>query len=215
MPEPWREDQRDFRVGCAAHGGSARAWFEAQAAAVVDRMLQQDGGPAVAPTVIRTCVSALWDAAGAIGWPASLPDGVTCRSAETPGAALEPKVVAVAAQVESDAERARLLPVLRQLLKACVYPEFTECRDSYRATGADGRCARQQRAVAAARISGSPCVDCPYFVARTETEHRDLLLAGWRVGSPDVFRGEPSVFLPNDFRALRRFLWLRSRYGSA
>lgn len=156
MAEPWRDDERYFRAGCAAHGGLARAWFETQAATVVGRMLLQDGGPAVSPSVIRTCVAALWDAAEAIGWPAPLPDGVACRAAETPGAALEPKVLAVAAQIEVDAERARLLPVLRQLLKACVYPEFTECRDSYRASGADGRCARQQRAVAAARISGSP-----------------------------------------------------------
>jgi len=215
MVDASREDERDYRAGCAAHGGSARAWFEAAAAAVVARMLQQDGGAAVSPDVIRSGVRGLWEAAEAIGWPPPLPAGSTRRAGETPGAALEPRVLTVAAGVVNEAERARLLPVIRQLLKACVYPEFTECRDSYRATGSEGRCSRQQPAVAAARISGSPCIDCPYFVTRTEPEHEALLREGWIGGPGEGFDRSPSVFLPKDFRPLRRFLWLRSRFGSA
>jgi hypothetical protein len=48
-----REDEREYRAGCADHGGSARAWFEAAAAAVVARMLQQDTHP-LNPSRIRS-----------------------------------------------------------------------------------------------------------------------------------------------------------------
>lgn len=209
------EDEREYRAGCAAHGGSARAWFEVLAAAVVARMRHQDGGPAVSPGAIAAGMRGLWEAAEAMGWPPPLAAGVARRAGETPGAALEPRALAAVAGVEGEAERARLLPVIRQLLKACVYPEFTECRDSYRTAGPDGRCSRQQPAVAAARISGSPCVDCPYFVTLTQPEHEALLQAGWIGAASPVLRGDSCVFLPKDFRALRRFLWLRSRYGSA
>lgn len=210
-----RDAEQEYRAGCAAHGGSPRAWFEHLVTDVIVRVLGQDGGPVLSASSREPCVRALWDAAEAIGWPTPLPTGAECPAGETPGAVLEPYVLALAARVPDEAERARVLPVVRQLLKACVYPEFTACRDSYRATTPEGRCARQQRGVAAARISGSPCVDCPYFVALTEGEHQALLLAAWRGGSVDAFHREPCVFLPNDFRALRRFLWLRSRCGSA
>lgn len=209
------EDEREYRAGCAAHGGSARAWFEAEVRTIVARMLHQDGGPAVSPGVIEAGICGLWEAAEAIGWPPPLSAGVTRRAGETPGAALEPRAVAAVAGVEGEAERTRLLPVIRQLLKACVYPEFTECRDSYRAAGVDGRCSRQQPTVAAARISGSPCVDCPYFVTLPQPDHEALLRAGWIGAAAGALRPDSSVFLPKDFRALRRFLWLRSRFGSA
>lgn len=215
MAEASREAEQEYRVGCSAHGGLPRAWFERLVADVTVRVLAQDGGPALPSSSWEPCVRVLWDAAEAIGWPTPLPTGTECPAGETPGAVLEPHVLALAARVPDESQRARVLPVVRQLLKACVYPEFTTCRDSYRATTAEGRCARQQRGVAAARISGSPCVDCPYFVARTEDEHRALLLASWRGGTEESFHRDPSVFLPNDFRALRRFLWLRSRFGSA
>ncbi len=201
-------------MGCADHGGTPRAWFERLVTDVMARALRQDGGSLPSPAAQESCVRSLWEAAEALGWPTPLAEGTVCPAGETPGAALEPRALEIAAKVENEAERVRLLPVIRQLLKACVYPEFTQCRDSYRAATAEGRCARQQRAVAAARISGSHCVDCPYFVALTEDEHRSLLRAAWRGDSVDSFDREPSVFLPNDFRALRRFLWLRSRFGS-
>src|SRR5690606_20875621 len=97
-----------------------------------------------------------------------------------------------------------LLSGLRQLLKACLYGEFTQCRESYCQTSADGRCRRQQWDTARGRISGSPCVDCPFYVQMSQAEHAALLQSRWAIASIVPYAEAPEVFLPEDFRAFRR-----------
>src|SRR5687768_3602401 len=52
--------------------------------------------------------------------------------------------------------------VAKQLVKACFYPEFKVCRDSFREVGRDGACRRQELQRVRTRISGTHCVDCPH-----------------------------------------------------
>jgi hypothetical protein len=96
----------------------------------------------------------------------------------------------------------------RQLIKACFHPEFRRCRDSYRERDADGTCRRQQLKKARARVSGSHCVDCPYWTSLSREEHTGCLLRGW-AGNPADFHEHADVFLPENFRALK--LWLHAR----
>ncbi len=98
----------------------------------------------------------------------------------------------------------------RQLLKACLNPEFRQCRDSYREV-VDGVCRRQELARTRGRLSGAHCVDCPYWVALRPEQHAALLAREWLAGDLEEFAAHHEIFLPEDFRALRVFLWRHAR----
>ncbi|MBL9189134.1 MAG: hypothetical protein JNK23_16750 [Opitutaceae bacterium] len=122
-----------------------------------------------------------------------------------PGGMGEPECAPLVLRVAGEDAPPLLAEAVRQLVKACFYPEFTVCRESYRETGADGACRRQELARVLRRISGAHCVDCPHWVAHKPEAHRALLENAWcspQKLSPD----QRGVFLPEDFRALR--LWL-------
>ena len=110
--------------------------------------------------------------------------------------------------------RERLANPMRQLVKACFYPEFKTCRDSFREVSPDGSCRRQELARARVRASGSHCVDCPHWVALTPAQHAKYLAREWRGGAEQFFAHQ-SVFLPEDFRALRLFLYHAARESSS
>jgi hypothetical protein len=95
----------------------------------------------------------------------------------------------------------------KQLVKACFYPEFRVCRDSYRERSGKGVCKRQVLEKARGRVSGSHCVDCPYWTDVTPERHAELLREGW-CGEPAELEENRDVFLPEDFRVVRR--WVRA-----
>ena len=101
----------------------------------------------------------------------------------------------------------------RQLVKACIYPEFKTCRDSFREVSPDGTCRRQELARARKRISGAHCVDCPHWVALFPEQHVRYLGRMWRPEGAAEFMAHRDVFLPEDFRAFRRFLHALARAG--
>jgi hypothetical protein len=103
-----------------------------------------------------------------------------------------------------------LAEAVRQLVKACFYPEFKTCRDSFREMGADGSCRRQELDRVRRRMSGSHCVDCPYWVALTPTQHEQFLRKHWRA-APAEFDAHRNAFLPEDFRCLRQWLYVAAR----
>ncbi|MDB6128265.1 MAG: hypothetical protein JWM35_2161 [Verrucomicrobia bacterium] len=94
---------------------------------------------------------------------------------------------------------------VKQLVKACFYPEFKTCRNSFREVSPDGSCRRQELSRARMRVGGSHCVDCPHWVALTPEQHAKYLAREWRAGAA-AFYEHQSIFLPEDFRALRLFL---------
>jgi hypothetical protein len=95
---------------------------------------------------------------------------------------------------------------LRQLIKACFHEEFKTCRDSFREPSPDGICRRQQLARARQRVSGAHCIDCPYWVALTPEQHGCFLEKEWQpAGRGELFLHR-AIFLPEDFRRLRRYL---------
>ena len=100
-----------------------------------------------------------------------------------------------------------------QLVKACFYPEFKTCRDSFREISPDGTCRRQELGRAKGRVSGVHCVDCPHWVALTPEQHVRYLTKTWRPERAADFAAHRGVFLPEDFRAFRRFLHGLARAG--
>lgn len=128
-----------------------------------------------------------------------------------PGEMADAEVAPLVDELLHASARANDLAVpVRQLIKACFHPEFRRCRDSYREREPDGSCRRQQLKKARARVSGSHCVDCPYWTSLTREEHTRCLLRGW-AGDPAEFHAHADVFLPEEFRTLRRWLHAQAR----
>lgn len=175
--------------------------------AVVRRMARQQQRD-VTETSVEQFARRLAEVLSACALPAPLPQGEAGR----PGGMADAEVARLVAAVMADAADPFLADVARQLIKTCLHPVFTQCRDSYRERAADGRCRRQERERTRLRASGAPCVDCPYWTALAAVDHGRLLDAGW-VGESADWRAEAELYLPEDFRALRR--WVRRRAGDS
>lgn len=173
--------------------------FERRVVALVGRYCAQ-GGREVPTDVLRRLAGQLLAAVRARGLPPPLPAGAV----GSPGGMAEGDVASLVAQVSAGCDDPLVIEAARQLVKACFYPEFTICRDSYREVKRDGSCRRQELERVRSRLSGAHCVDCPYWVAQTPTGHAALLRAAWH-GDPAAFEAHREVFLPEDFRAFA--LW--------
>lgn len=184
------------------------AEFHARAAAVVRRWCQQTDTPPPSNVDVAAFVARLWTLVAERGLPPPPTAGVVGAPREMSEAESAPLVERL---LVGDAET-KWGDLARQLLKACFYPEFTTCRDSFRAVSPDGACRRQERGRAAKRISGSHCVDCPYWLSHEAGTHATLLREAW-CGDPTAFDQDRDVFLPEDYRALRR--WIRARARSS
>jgi hypothetical protein len=193
-------------------GGGPAAAFAVLVAACLRRFLAQNGRPALPEGVLADYGARLWATVNEAGLPRPLPESAPGAPAEMPPervAGLAAKIFRGLALPERHAD---LDTPTRQLLKACLQPEFRRCRESYREV-IDGACRRQEAGRARARLSGSHCVDCPYWVSLRSGQHADLLAGAWASGRPDEFARDRDVFLPEDFRALRLFLWRQIRTG--
>lgn len=122
-----------------------------------------------------------------------------------------PLVARVMAEVPIESGRegwhALLSDAVKQLVKTCFYPEFTVCRDSYREVGKGGACKRQELSRVRKRVSGTHCIDCPYWQTLDAAAHQKLLADAW-CGAKEEFAAHHAIFLPEDFRAVRR--WVRA-----
>lgn len=103
------------------------------------------------------------------------------------------------------AGREALVVPVKQLAKGCFQATRRECRDSYREVDRAGVCRRQLLAKARERVSGTHCVDCPYWTQLTAAEHAALLAKAWGgAGGAEELAANREIFLPEDFRLLRR-----------
>lgn len=183
------------------------AEFERRVVPMVARFCAQGNALVPAPALARFAAQ-LRDVIAERGLPPPLPPG----EGGTPGGMPETDVAPLVARVTAGLDVPLLVEAARQLVKACCYPEFTVCRDSYREVARDGACRRQELARARGRISGSHCVDCPHWTALTPAAHAELLGREWH-GDPADFTAHRDVFLPEDFRAFRLWLHAARRAG--
>ena len=188
---------------------NAAAEFETLVVATLARFLVQNGG-AASPVAAQAIARRLHALIGQRGLPRPLaPD-----EAGAPGGIPESEFAAMSAHVLDDVRDSLLVEAARQLIKACFYPEFRQCRDSYKLVSPDGECRRQQLGRARLRVSGAHCVDCPYWTTLSEERHRELLAADWHHGR-DACAVHLDVFLPEDFRRLRQWLYREMRRGGS
>ncbi|MDB6093665.1 MAG: hypothetical protein JWM32_1227 [Verrucomicrobia bacterium] len=146
------------------------------------------------------------------GLPRPLAKSESGEPGEMPDAEITPLLDRVLQGVAKESREALAAPV-RQLVKACLYPEFKKCRDSFREVAPDGTCRRQELARTRGRISGAHCVDCPHWVALSPAQHWKYLSREWQPARKDELDAGREVFLPEDFRSLRIFLHQQARLG--
>lgn len=184
--------------------------FSGLVAAVLKRFFAQNGHAALSEAESGAVGVQLWALVEERGLPRPLAAG----ECGTPGGMSDEEVSPLVTRVLGGAGDELLVTVVKQLVKACFYPEFTVCRDSYREPTKDGGCKRQELARVRGRVSGAHCIDCPHWVGLTPEQHVALLRREWRVGGPEAFTENRGVFLPEDFRALRQWLWARARVAA-
>jgi len=191
------------------HAGNA---FADLVVAILGRYFRQNDRPAPPDTEITGFAARLWALIGERGLPRPLGPAERGVPGKLPEAEVAP-LLDRALGGTSPAWRAALEGPANQLVKACFYPEFKTCRDSFREISPDGTCRRQELARARGRVSGVHCVDCPHWVALTPEQHGRFLARAWQPAGAVEFAAHRDVFLPEDFRALRRFLHALARAG--
>jgi hypothetical protein len=176
--------------------------------AVLTRFSRQVSHPAPAPQDVRRFTAQLRALIEQRGLPRPLADD-ECGA---PGSMSEGECAPLVKQIVAGLVDPWLNDAARQFVKACFYPEFKVCRDSFREVGRDGACRRQELERALGRLSGAHCVDCPHWTALAADEHQAFLAREWRTDTA-TFLAHRDVFLPEDFRALRRWLHAAARNG--
>lgn len=189
----------------SAHGGPAPA-FAALAGKCVQRFLVQNGHPPLPERLLADYMARLWRVVSDAGLPRPLAFDESGEPGEMPADRVAGLIAKVFGESDLAGRQADLDTPTRQLLKACLQPEFRQCRDSYKEVVA-GVCRRQELGRARERVSGSHCVDCPYWTALQPDQHAGLLAKAWVSGRPEEFARHQNIFLPEDFRALRLFIW--------
>ncbi len=209
------KDHEEYRQSLAVAGGSARRRFQSLAGACLARYVRANAGIATEEASLAQCCEVVWDIVDTQGWPAPLPVGKEREATDTAlpdlAAWVDRATRSFVTAGVGEQALACLKTAVGQLFKTCLYPEITVCRESYRQQTAEGHCKRQKHATASARLSGSPCVDCPYTVRLSAELHATLLRKNWAETNSTSFDSDPMCFLPEDFRGLRRFLWLHAR----
>ena len=180
--------------------------FSRLVGAVLARFFAQNSRTPPAEAERAALGGRLWALVAERGLPRALADG-ECGAA---GGMSEEDCAPLVARVLGGASEELLAGAVKQLVKACFYPEFTVCRDSFREVAMDGGCLRQELKRVRGRISGAHCVDCPHWAARSPADHEAFLAGAWHGGAAAFWEAR-EIFLPEDFRALRRWLHARAR----
>lgn len=210
---PTREDlsPKAHQRLIAAHG-SAEAAFVALAVPCVRRFLAQNGQAPLPDGFLTEYAAHLWRVVNEAGLPPPLASDQAGEPGEMPAEQTAALTARVFAGLPSPERHAELDVPTRQLLKACLQPEFRQCRESYREV-VDGACRRQQLQRVRARISGAHCVDCPYWVSLRPDQHHALLAKSWVSDDAGELDRHATIYLPEDFRALRVFIWQEIHVG--
>jgi hypothetical protein len=175
------------------------AEFTGLVRAVLTRFFAQNGRAAPVAEIAETAAN-LWRLVVERGWPRPL----ATDEPGAPGGMADSECAPLVMRVLGGASDLLLADAAKQLVKACFYPEFKTCRDSFRERSPDGVCRRQQFSRALGRVSGVHCVDCPHWVGLEREAHERFLAHAW-CGDVAEFQAHRDTFLPEDFRALQRW----------
>jgi hypothetical protein len=187
------------RLGRVSSTGEA---LKPQICALIGRYSRQNGVTEIPSDQTATFAQRLVDLIAIRGLPRPLAPGEMGQPGEISGDVIRTMLVGL---LEGLLRADDLEPIAKQIVKTCFYPPFTDCRESYRELDRSGACRRQLLDRARSRVSGSHCVDCPYWTSLSAAEHEDCLREAW-VGDSESLTRHRDIFLPQDFREFRALL---------
>jgi hypothetical protein len=205
-----------YRRMLAIYGGDMGEAFALAVQKILRRHFGQNGGPTPPDAALLAFARALWQIALKHGLPAPLKGADQGACADLPDAEADRLAAPAVSNFPILDARPSLANAARELLRGVIQPEFKKCRLSYKEAAPDtGACERQRLDVARARPSGAHCADCPYWTQLSAEKNEKLLLKEWDPARAAELAANLSVFLPEDFRALRQLLHLHARHGRA
>jgi hypothetical protein len=195
----------------SACGGSAGGAFVGIGLELTKRYFAQQSVPPPSDAYITSLWEGLWATALAEGMPQPL----AANEIGEPRTLEDSYLFSLAEKTLVRLPKHRADDVLRtlcvQVFIALLSPEFKACRQSYQHTDSAGQCNRMSVDHCRDRVSGSHCEDCPFFVALSSDQHRKLLGRSFSPSGQTTWNANHSLFLPEDFRALRIFWHLHIR----
>ncbi len=203
-----------YRRMLAIYGGDMAEAFALAVQKILRRHFAQNDATVPPDPALLAFARGLWEIAVRHGLPAPLKGADQGAPADLPDTEADRLAAPAVSAFPIQDARPLLAAAARELLRGVVQPEFKKCRMSYKepAPGA-ASCERQDLAVARGRPSGAHCADCPYWNQLTAEKNEKLLLKEWEPARAAELAGHLGVFLPEDFRSLRKLLHVHARFG--
>ncbi len=203
-----------YRRTLAIYGGDFPTAFALAVQKILRRHFTQNDLPPPPDLALQAFARSLWELARRHGLPAALAAGQQGDPHDMPDSEVNRLADPLVAAFPQPEARAHLGLATRDLIRALFQPEFKKCRQSFKdvAPGAP-TCERQTLDCTRPRISGTHCVDCPYWTQLTPEKNEKLLRKEWAPDATPTLEAHLGLFLPEDFRALRHLLHLHLRFG--
>lgn len=208
------DNSASYRRMLAIYGGDMAEAFSLAVQKILRRHFSQ-GGEAVPPdAALLAFARALWEHGRRRGLPPALKGTEQGEPHDMPDSEIAQITGPLVSNFPIPSARPRLALATAELVRGLFQPEFKKCRLSYKecAPGTGFR-PRQELAAVRDRICGTHCADCPYWTQLSAEKNEKLLTKEWDPGRVEELSANMSVFLPEDFRALRHLLHLHIRFG--
>ncbi|MCC5789366.1 MAG: hypothetical protein JJT75_07010 [Opitutales bacterium] len=202
-----------YRRTLRIHANDPAEAFANLSLRLINRFLQNTAQESIPERETRAMLREVWAVAAQEGFPEPLPSKESGEPGEMSTEDRRAWADKILAKEEWQAYRERLLPPFQQLFAALLLPEFKKCRLSYKEKDESGSCQRQDPEHNRNRICGSHCADCPYWVELSPEQNEKLLRKSWPPENLSDFIDQQDLFLPEDFRVLRHFLYMNRRFG--
>lgn len=207
-------DPQTYRRTLMIYGGEAQEGFVHQVKKILQRYFRQTDKPAPPDPALVHFGNIIWKLVEEKGLPPALEGSDQGVEAEMSPEDIRSRLDSIWSSFRFVDYKSDLEVPARHLVKGIWQPEFKKCRMSYKEANDSDKCERQDLSGARARISGSHCVDCPYWVSVTAEKNEKLLTKEWAPDSVAELTSHLTEFLPEDYRQLRQLLYMHARFGS-
>ncbi len=206
-------DPQTYRRTLMIYGGEAQEGFVHQVKKCINRFFNQQDRTPPPDAALTHFGQMLWRMIDRHGLPEALKPSDQGQEQALSEDELSARLEELWASYRFTDYRKDLEIPARHFIKGIWQPEFKKCRLSYKETNPDGQCSRQKLSHALQRISGTHCVDCPYWVSVSAEKNERLLTKEWRAEAVAELTSNIGVFLPEDYRNLRQLLYMHARFG--
>jgi hypothetical protein len=206
-------DPQTFRRTLMIYGGEAQEGFVHQIKKSLQRYFRQQDRPVPPESALVPFAQVLWKLVEKHGLPKPLEPSDQGQHENMSDESLRARLDEIWSRYRLTDYRKDLEAPARHFVKGIWQPEFKKCRLSYKKTSPSGDCSRQSLDHARGRISGTHCVDCPYWVSVTAVKNERLLTKEWAPESVHELTSNLDVFLPDDYRNLKQLLYMHARFG--